>query len=150
MVYFGYFPLIAIVVIVYNLLAFGGQVFGSADANAMDGELAQVLFHIKMVSSQIWTVTIGDILILGGLITLFQEVLRSARPDKSAIINHGLSMVLFVISLVEFLIVKGFGTSVFFLIMCMTMFDVIAGFTIGIVSARRDIDISSGDGLTLK
>jgi hypothetical protein len=32
----------------------------------------------------------------------------------------------------------------------MTMFDVIAGFTIGIVSARRDIDISSGDGLTLK
>jgi hypothetical protein len=116
----------------------------------MDAVLADPVFHIKMVSQQVWTVSVGDMLILGGLITLFQEVLRSARPDKSAIVNHGLSMVLFVITLVEFLIIKGFATSTYFLIMCMTMFDVVAGFTIGIISAKRDIDISSGDGLALK
>jgi hypothetical protein len=151
MLYFGYFPLIAIVVIAYNLIAFGGQVFGSGDPNAMDGELAAVLFQIPMVSKEVWKVTIGDMLILGGLITLFQEVLRSSKPDKTAIVNHGLSLGLFVVAMVEFLLIKGFGTSVFFLVMCMTLFDVVAGFTIGIVAARRDIDISgSSDGLTLK
>ena len=150
MVYFGYFPLIAIVVFIYNLLAFGGQIFVSGDPNGMDGELAHILFQIKMVSQETWTVTVGDALVLGGLITLFQEVLRSAKPDKSAIVNHGLSMVLFVVTLIEFLIIKGFGTSTFFLIMCMTVFDVVAGFTIGIVSARRDIELNSADGLNLR
>ena len=150
MAYFGYFPLIAVVVIVYNLIAFGGQVFVSGDPNAMDAVLSDPIIHIKMVSQQIWTVSVGDLLLLGGLITLFQEVLRSAKPDKSAIVNHGLSMVLFVIALVEFLLIKGFGTSVFFLVMCMTLFDVVAGFTIGIVAARRDIEVGTGDGLTLR
>src|SRR5262245_48531661 len=138
---FGYFPLIAIVVIIYNLMTFGGQVFVSGDPNAMDGELASVLFQITMVSKEAWKITVGDMLILGGLITLFQEVLRSAKPDKTAIVNHGLSLGLFVITMIEFLLIKGFGTSVFFLIACMTLFDVVAGFTIGIVAARRDIEV---------
>src|SRR5262245_47578859 len=141
MQYFGYIPLIGVVVVVYNLIAFGGQVFGSGDPNAMDGELAAVLFQIPMVSKELWKVTVGDMLILGGLITLFQEVLRSAKPDRTAIVNHGLSLGLFVIALIEFLLIKGFGTSVFFLIACMTLFDVVAGFTIGIVAARRDIEV---------
>jgi len=150
MLYFSYFPLIAIVVVIYNLLAFGGQVFVTGDPNAMDGELARVLFQVTMVSHQAWSVRVGDLLILGGLLTLFQEVLRSAKPDKTAIVNHGLSMLLFVVTIIEFLIIKGFGTSTFFLIMCMTLFDVVAGFTIGIVSARRDIDITPADGLSLR
>ena len=150
MIYFGYFPLIAVVVVIYNVIAFGGQVFVTGDPNAMDAVLSDPVFHIKMVSMQTWTVSVGDLLVLGGLITLFQEVLRSARPDKSAIVNHGLSMVLFVITLVEFLIIKGFATSTFFLIMCMAMFDVVAGFTISVISAKRDIDITQGDGLALK
>ena len=145
-----WFPLLLVIVVVYNLMAFGGQVLVSGDPNAMDSELAGVLFQITMVSKEAWKITVGDMLILGGLITLFQEVLRSAKPDKTAIINHGLSLGLFVISLVEFLLIKGFGTSVFFLIMCMTLFDVVAGFTIGIVAARRDIEVGAGDGLTLR
>lgn len=147
MAYFGYFPLIAIIVLFYNFMAFGGQVLGGA--GGMDAELAKTLFSITMVSGDIWKVTIGDLFILLGLGMLFQEILRSANPDKSAIINHGLSMALFVIALVEFLIFKGFATSTFFLIMCMTLFDVVAGFTISILAARRDIDVGSGSGLKL-
>lgn len=150
MVYFGYFPLIAIVVFIYNMLAFGGQVFGAVDPNAMDAELAKTLFQVTMVSGQAWKVSVSDILVLAGLGMLFQEILRSANPDKSAIVNHGLSMALFVVTLIEFLILKGFATSTYFLIMCMTLFDVIAGFTISIMAARRDIDVNSAGGLTLK
>ncbi len=58
-----------------------------------------------------------------------------------AIINHSLSMILFVGCLVEFLLLKGFSTSVFFLITMMVLLDVLAGFIVTIVSARRDIDL---------
>jgi hypothetical protein len=150
MLYFSYFPLIAIIVVIYNALAFGGQVFGSVDPNAMDTELAKTLFQITMVSKETWKVTVSDLMLLAGLGLLFQEILRSASPDKSAIVNHGLSMALFVVVLVEFLIFKGFATSTFFLLMCMTLFDVVAGFTISILAARRDIDVSSSGGLHLQ
>ncbi len=150
MAYFGYFPLIAIVVVIYNVLALGGQAFGAADPNAMDGELRKILFQLPMVSKETWTVTVGDLLVLIGLGTLFQEVLRATSIGRTAIVNHALSMVLFVVALIEFLIIKGFATSTYFFILCMTLFDVIAGFSIGIIAARRDIDINASSGLNLQ
>jgi hypothetical protein len=57
-----------------------------------------------------------------------------------AIVNHALSMILFVFVLVEFLLIKGFATSTFFLIVVMVMLDVLAGFIVTIISARKDLD----------
>ena len=34
---------------------------------------------------------------------------------------------------------KGFGTSAFFFVMGMCLFDVVAGYSISIVAARRDL-----------
>ena len=56
-------------------------------------------------------------------------------------LDHGLSMVVFVVCLVEFLLVKQAATSVFFFITLASMIDVIAGYTIGIRVARRDLQI---------
>ncbi len=50
-------------------------------------------------------------------------------------------MLVFVVCLVEFIVVKQAATSVFFLIMVATLIDVIAGYTIGIRVARRDLNI---------
>ena len=58
-----------------------------------------------------------------------------------AIVNHSLSMILFVICLVEFLLLQGFSTSVFFLLTLMVLLDVLAGFIVTIVASRRDIDL---------
>ena len=37
---------------------------------------------------------------------------------------------------------KGFGTSPFFIIICMTVIDVIAGFSITIVASKRDLGVA--------
>jgi hypothetical protein len=71
---------------------------------------------------------------------LFVELLKSTTSRKIAIINHSLSMVLFIACLVEFLLFPAFGTSIFFLLTVMVLLDVLAGFIVTIVSARRDVD----------
>jgi hypothetical protein len=58
-----------------------------------------------------------------------------------AIINHALSMGLFVLCLLLFLLLPSFATSTFFLIMVMVLLDVMAGFIVTILTARRDLDI---------
>ena len=67
---------------------------------------------------------------------LFIELLKSTTSRKVAIINHSLSMILFIVCLVEFLLFPAFATSIFFLITLMVLLDVLAGFIVTIVVAR--------------
>lgn len=60
-----------------------------------------------------------------------------------AIVNHALSMVLFIIVLVEFLLIRGFATSTFFLIVVMILLDVLAGFIVTIIASRKDFDLAN-------
>ncbi|MEO0673171.1 MAG: hypothetical protein AAFZ05_14220, partial [Pseudomonadota bacterium] len=59
--------------------------------------------------------------------------------STTAMVDHGLSMLVFIICLIEFLMVIEAQTSVFFFITVASIIDVIAGYTIGIRVARRDI-----------
>jgi hypothetical protein len=77
-------------------------------------------------------------------VVLFFELVRATNTNKVAIINHSLSMILFIICLVEFLLVPGFATSTFFILTTMTLLDVLAGFIVTIVTARKDFDFSAG------
>jgi hypothetical protein len=52
-------------------------------------------------------------------------------------------MVVFIAILVEFLMVPQAATSVFFLILMSALIDVVAGYTIGIRVARRDLNIGA-------
>jgi hypothetical protein len=73
---------------------------------------------------------------------LFVELLKSTNSRGAAIINHALSMLLFIVCLMEFLLAPAFATSTFFLITLMVLLDVLAGFIVTIVTARRDMDLS--------
>jgi hypothetical protein len=132
-------PLLAAPVLLYNLMLLtmnGGLQSGDAGA-----QLACVLFTIHTTSGGLWTVSVGDLFLAGSLIVLFVELLKSTNSRNVAIINHSLSMILFVVCLVELLLVRGCATSVFFLISLMVLLDVLAGFIVTIVAARRDIDL---------
>ncbi|MDI7773785.1 hypothetical protein [Asticcacaulis sp. EMRT-3] len=134
------FPLLLIPVAIYNLLAIIAMLGGS-DAGAAYNATTQVLFHLPMPSPGTrWEVSIGDIILFGSLICLFFELLKSTKSDKVAIVNHSLSMVLFIVCLVEFLLLRPFATSTFFLVTSMTLMDVLAGFIVTAISARKDID----------
>ena len=136
-------PLLMIPVILYNIVVLTGMV-GGAGAVAADGSLRDVLFTIPMASGAGWSVGVGDMILFLSLILLFFELLKSTSSQKVAIVNHALSMILFVICLVEFLLIKGFATSTFFLIVTMVMLDVLAGFIVTIISARKDLDFAGG------
>ena len=136
-------PLLVIPVVLYNIVVLTG-LFGSAGVVATDGNLRDILFTIPMASGAGWSVGVGDMILFLALILLFFELLKSTSSQKVAIVNHALSMILFVVCLVEFLLIKGFATSTFFLIVTMVMLDVLAGFIVTIISARKDLEFGAG------
>ena len=91
----------------------------------------------------LWMLTTGDLLVAAGLVVLYLEILKSVRTSIASIIDHGLSLALFVACLVAFITLPVAGTGTFFLILVMTLLDVIAGFTVTIAAARRSVDVGS-------
>jgi hypothetical protein len=51
-------------------------------------------------------------------------------------------MILFIAVLIEFLLLPGFATSTFFLIVTMVLLDVLAGFIVTIIASRKDLDLA--------
>jgi predicted membrane protein len=95
-----------------------------------------------MMSGATWTITPEDALITLAILLLFVEIFKATRGSSSrSIVDHMLSMFLFIIMLVEFLLVAQAATSTFFLLMMITFVDVIGGFTITARAARRDIAV---------
>jgi len=128
---FAALPLLVLPVIAYTLIA--------VIVRAQDGMTIK-LFTIHMPTGADWSVALGDLLLAASLMVLFIELLKSTASRRIAIINHSLSVTLFIVCLIEFLLAPGFATSTFFLITLMVLLDVLAGFLVTIVSARRDVD----------
>ena len=78
------------------------------------------------------------------LFLLFIEIVKATRTTASQVLNHAMSMLTFVLALTEFLVLKGFPTTAFFFIVVMVFFDVVTGFTISIVGAKRDLGTTGG------
>lgn len=139
---FTILPLMIIPIIIYNVIAWGGATFSSADA--VRASMNEPFTSVQMASGAEWIITPGHALIALSLVMLFFELLKSTGIGRAAVMNHAFSMVLFIICLVEFLMFNAFATSVFFLIMLMALMDVMAGFMVTIASARRDFAVSDG------
>jgi hypothetical protein len=147
---FGIFPLLVIPVILYNLIALAG---GSVETTGASGELIQSVqapisgllaerfIALPMISGVEWVLTKGDAIVLLAVTFLFLEILKSTSTGTATIINHGISLLLFIICLVQFLLMPNFATSTFFILMAMTLLDVLAGVIVTIVSARRDFGV---------
>ncbi len=151
---FSVFPLLVIPVVIYNLMAFvfsGGGAEGDLQVQA-DGlaplidELATPFMSVPMISGVNWQLSNGDGLLLLAIALMFIEILKSTSTGTATIMNHAVSMVLFIVCLIEFLLLPGFATSVFFILTIMTLLDVLAGVVVTIVSARRDFAVGEGFG----
>jgi len=126
------FPALAIVIAAYLLMAAGGGMMVDGDAYAM-----------TLASGAEMTLRGGDLFVIAGLVALFLEMLKAARPGRASIVDHILSVATFVVALVCFLLVDYAGTATFFILTLMTVIDVIAGFAISLFAARRDLAIES-------
>jgi hypothetical protein len=148
---FGIFPLLVIPVVLYNLLALtsGGPVettnaagqLVTSQVAPLAAMLAETAFSLPMISGVEWVLTKGDAIVLLAVTFLFLEILKSTSTGTATIINHGISLLLFIICLVQFLLMPNFATSTFFILMAMTLLDVLAGVIVTIVSARRDFGV---------
>ena len=127
------FPLLLISVVIYNVMAFGTglthhDVYGTLNS----------AITIHMFSGDAWRYSIGDGLVTLSLVFLFVEIVKATRTSSRQIVNHGLAMLVFVVALVEFIVLRGFATTTFFLILVMCLVDVVGGYTISIIAAEHD------------
>lgn len=141
-------PLTFFIFILYNVLVLFS---GSAGTEGGDGAaaaralLGTEIFGIPMISGATWSFTWGDLILTITLFVLFAEILKATYTSTSSLVDHGLSMLVFIAALIEFIVVPQAATSVFFLVLVALLVDVIAGFTIGIRVAKRDIGFGGGD-----
>ena len=125
-------PTLVLALIIYNAVVFFGA--GEEPHTVFVSEL----FRLPMPNGGEWVFTIGDLLLMVGLILLCIELIKATFTRSGALADQALSMVLFVVFIVEFLLVPKASTSIFFLLTLMTAIDVVAGAIIGIRTARRD------------
>jgi hypothetical protein len=131
-------PLTILPLIAFNLIAF--NVFGSAGADPWSAEV----FNLTLISGARWSVPFGDLLIVFAIAMLFVEVLKSARASSRTIINHMISTLVLIAYVVEFIVVRSAAHSVFFILLVIALFDVLAGFSITIKTATRDVNFGGG------
>ena len=129
-------PLLLFVFIAYNVIVLIG---GGGNP---DDVLRVELIKFPMLYGNYWSLTTGDVLTIALFILLFFELIKSTYTSNTSLVDHALSMVVFVVCLVEFLLVRQAQTSVFFFIVVASLIDVIAGYTIGIRLARRDFTVA--------
>jgi len=128
----GSVPLLIVPFILYNIGLAG--LFGEGDP------WSQVLFSVTMMSGGVWSMTLGDLMILIGLFFLFVEIMKSTRTSNASVVDHLLSTFVFAAFLIEFLLVSGAAHSVFFALMMIALVDVLAGFSVSIRAAGRDVN----------
>jgi hypothetical protein len=125
------FPLLLIPFAIYNIVVFlmPGVTWGST------------LTTVHMISKAEWTMTASDLLIAFAILLLFGEIMKATRIGVRTVVDHGLSLILFLGMLVEFLLVPEASTSTFFLLLTLSFIDVLGGFAVTLRTAQRDLTV---------
>jgi hypothetical protein len=118
-------PLFVLLLILYNIAAF-------ADFFQSNFNLETLVAKFPLASGLVFTINMGELLLLSGVALLYLELLKSTRTTKPYLLEHMLSMLVFLIFLVEFFMVKQAGTIVFLILTIMSLLDVLGGFTVTI------------------
>ena len=125
------FPLLLIPFAIYNIIAF-----------LMPGVTwTGVISTVHKVSGADWTMSAGDMLIALAILLLCGEILKSTRIGIRTVVDHALSLILFLGMLIEFILVKQAATATFFLLLVVSFIDVLGGFAVTLRSAQRDLTV---------
>lgn len=127
------FPLLCLPLFLYAFLAY-----------TIGSDWTTSVAATPTMSGTAWTITIGDVFTWGSIALLFVEIVKATATNSRAIMNHALSIIVFIAGFALFVTNGTFVNSVFFTFVLFTLVDTVAGFVITIISARRDFDGSSG------
>jgi hypothetical protein len=129
----AWFPLLFVSFLIYGVLVW--LVIGP---ESMEMWLNYSI-DLPLFSGDTWKLSWSHGLLLLSLVLLYFELMKSTNGAQNSVANHMFSIGVLVLCAIAFLMFPGFGTSTFFLIACMALLDVIAGFAITIVASRREI-----------
>jgi hypothetical protein len=129
--YLKFIPLFLFMLLIYDVM-----VFVNIDMKAN-------LFSFGLISGDSWGPTWGDILLVLGIVVLYIELLKATDSGTATVVDHTLSVLVFIGFLIEFIAMKGAATSTFVILMLMSLLDVVAGFSITVSAARRDVGFHS-------
>ena len=127
------FPLLLVPFAIYNIIAFLTPGVG----------FTSPITSVQMASGSVWSMTAGDMLIAFAVLMLFVELLKATRTGARNVVDHGLSLLLFIAMGVEFILVAQAATSTFFLLLVISFVDVLGGFAVTLRSAQRDLTIDT-------
>lgn len=82
--------------------------------------------------------TVSDAFILISVFFLYIETFKATRTSVISIVDHALSLLVFVIFLIELLVVPRLGNTTFLIMTAASLMDVVMGFTVTISTAKRD------------
>jgi hypothetical protein len=122
------FPLLLIPFVFYMMVVY-----------LFDLDFGTVLFSVPLLSGRTMAASIGDLLVLLGIVLLYIEILKATRLASRAIMDHILSFVLFIVMIIVFIAVPRAATSTFLMLLALSFVDVLGGFTVTIRTAQRDI-----------
>jgi hypothetical protein len=111
------FPLLLIPLAIYNIIVF-----------LMPGvAFSETLLRVPLVSGETWAVSLGDILLVLGVLLLLLEVIKAARPGGKYLTDHLLSLLVFGGAAAEFVMWPKFANSTFFLLALLAMVEFFSG-----------------------
>jgi hypothetical protein len=128
------FPLLIIPFVLYNMIAF-----------LLNLEFSTTVFSVPLLSGRSMPVSTGDMLVLLAVLLLYLEILKATRLSNKAIMDHVLSMLVFLAMTIEFIAVQRAATPTFLILVALSFVDVIGGFTITIRTAQRDISLDQSE-----
>ena len=125
---FNYIPITSYIMLVYFLVAYIpslGLEFWSRE-----------MLNFTMLSQTSFRLSWGGAFIISSLIALYIEISFSARSATNAIVNHVISLLLFIMGFALFLMVDKAATLEFLILVIIMLIDVAAGLTLSIRSAK--------------
>lgn len=132
MKYIRLFPTLLIPAIIYMLIA-------AAAGNNMPHALAGVIVKMPMPSGAPWEMSLGQLVLMISTVLLFIETLKSSYPSNEQMVETLLSVGVFILCFMLFLLARPFGTSEFFIITLMSLLDFLAAAFIMTRVAQRTV-----------
>jgi hypothetical protein len=127
------FPLLLVPFALYNMVAF-----------LLNMTFSDPLFTLTLLSETRLPVTTGDALVMLAMLLLYIEVLKAARFGAKGIMDHVLSLLLFVAMAAELMLVPRAATTTFLLLTALSFVDVITG--VSFAGRPRQTQIMLEDG----
>ncbi|MGA7488831.1 MAG: hypothetical protein WBW74_18065 [Xanthobacteraceae bacterium] len=121
------FPLLLLPFAFFNIIVF-----------LLDMPFTETVFDIPLMSElsmppvfdRPMPVTVGDLIVAIGMLLLYVEVVKAARPGGKGVVDHLLSFIVFIAMAAELVLVPQAESSTLLLLTVLGFVDVIAGLSI--------------------